>query len=79
MRRPHNEPEPCRHYRLDIIHTRHRKLPGIQSANLHRQLNPPQQQAQVLQQQCPPPKYKLEVVLTPNGQRQLMCVEAQSE
>jgi len=50
-----------------------------QSANLHRQLNPPQQQAQVLQQQCPPPKYKLEVVLTPNGQRQLMCVEAQSE
>ena len=50
-----------------------------QSANLHRQLNSPQQQAQVLQQQCPPPKYKLEVVLTPNGQRQLVCVEAQSE
>jgi hypothetical protein len=44
---------------------------------VHRQLNPPyQQQAQTqLQQQCPPPKYKLEVVLTPNGQRQLICVE----
>jgi hypothetical protein len=50
-----------------------------QGANLHRQLNPPQQQAQVLQQQCPPPKYKLEVVLTQGGQRQLVCVEAQSE
>jgi len=50
-----------------------------QAANIHRQLNPPQQQAQVLQQQCPPPKYKLEVVLTPTGQRQLVCVEQQSE
>jgi hypothetical protein len=50
-----------------------------QAANIHRQLNPPQQQAQVLQQQCPPPKYKLEVVLMPNGQRQLVCVEQQSE
>ena len=50
-----------------------------QGVNLHRQLNPPQQQAQVFQQQCPPPKYKLEVVLMPNGQRQLVCVEAQSE
>jgi len=48
-----------------------------QGVNIHRQLNPPQQQAQVLQQQCPPPKYKLEVVLMPNGQRQLVCTEAQ--
>ena len=46
-----------------------------QGVNLHRQLNPPQQQAQALQQQCPPPRYKLEVVLMPNGQRQLVCVE----
>ena len=50
-----------------------------QGVNIHRQLNPPQQQAQVLQQQCPPPKYKLEVVLTPSGQRQLVCVEQPSE
>jgi hypothetical protein len=50
-----------------------------QGANLHRQLNPPSQPAQMLQQQCPPPKYKLEVVLMPNGQRQLMCVEVQGE
>jgi hypothetical protein len=50
-----------------------------QGANIHRQLNPPQQQAQVLQQQCPPPKYKLEVVVTQNGQRQLVCVEQDSE
>jgi len=48
-----------------------------QGVNIHRQLNPPQQQAQVLQQQCPPPKYKLEVVLMPNGQRQLVFTEAQ--
>ncbi|MBV8362244.1 MAG: hypothetical protein JO189_30570 [Deltaproteobacteria bacterium] len=48
-----------------------------QGVNIHRELNPPQQQAQVLQQQCPPPKYKLEVVLMPNGQRQLVCTQAQ--
>jgi hypothetical protein len=43
-----------------------------QGVNIHRELHPPQQQAQ-LQQQCPPPA-KLEVVITPTGQRQLMCV-----
>ncbi|HKD74714.1 MAG TPA: hypothetical protein VKB76_04435 [Ktedonobacterales bacterium] len=50
-----------------------------QGVNIHRQLHPSQQQAQVLQQQCPPPKYKLEVVLLANGQRQLVCVEQDSE
>ncbi len=45
-----------------------------QGVNLHRQLNPPQQQAQ-LQQQCPPPRFKLEVVLTPDGRRELVCVQ----
>jgi hypothetical protein len=50
-----------------------------QGVTIHRELTPPQQQAQVqAQQQCPPPKYKLEVVLLPNGQRQLLCVEVQS-
>jgi hypothetical protein len=44
-----------------------------QAVNIHRELHSPQQQAQ-LQQQCPPPA-KLEVVITPTGQRQLMCVE----
>ena len=48
-----------------------------QSVNLHRELHPPQQQAQV-QQQCPPPA-KLEVVITQNGQRQLVCVEEPSK
>jgi len=50
-----------------------------QGVNLHRQLNPPQQHGQVLQQQCPPPKYRVEVVLTSTGQRQLLCVEQPSE
>jgi hypothetical protein len=50
-----------------------------QGINLHRQLHPPQQQAQVLQQQCPPTKGKLEVIITPTGQRQLVCVEQDSE
>jgi hypothetical protein len=50
-----------------------------QGVNIHRQLNPPQQQAQMQLQQCPPPRFKLEVVLMPNGQRQLLCVEKGSE
>jgi hypothetical protein len=48
-----------------------------QSVNLHRELHPPQQQAQV-QQQCPPPA-KLVVVITQSGQRELMCVEEESK
>lgn len=44
-----------------------------QGVNIHRQLNPPQQQAQ-LQQQCPPPA-RLEVIITQSGQRQLVCVQ----
>ena len=44
-----------------------------QATNLHRQLNPPQAQAQTMQ--CPPPRYKLEVVQMPGGQRQLICVD----
>jgi hypothetical protein len=48
-----------------------------QGVNIHRELHPPyQQQAQVQQQQCPPPG-KLEVVLLPNGQHQLVCIEDQ--
>ncbi|MBV8056332.1 MAG: hypothetical protein JO071_13945 [Deltaproteobacteria bacterium] len=45
-----------------------------QAVNIHRELNPPQQQAQV-QQQCLPPRFKLEVVVMQNGQRQLVCIE----
>ena len=48
-----------------------------QGTIIHRELNPPQQQALVQQQQCLPPG-KLEVVLLPNGQRQLVCVEVQN-
>lgn len=44
---------------------------------VHREMHPPQVQAQVQQQQCVPPG-KLEVILLPNGQKQLVCVEVQS-
>jgi len=47
-----------------------------QSINIHRQLHPPQQQAQV--QRCPTPA-KLVVVITQNGQRELMCVQEESK
>jgi hypothetical protein len=46
-----------------------------QAANLHRQFNPPQQQAQV-QQQCQPPS-KLMVVVLADGSRHLACVQPQ--
>jgi hypothetical protein len=45
-----------------------------QGVIVHRELHPPQVQAQVQQQQCVPPG-KLEVVMLANGQRQLVCVE----
>ena len=40
----------------------------------HRQLHPPQQQAQMQQQQCPWPG-QLEVVTNQFGQRQLVCMQ----
>jgi hypothetical protein len=45
-----------------------------QGAIIHRELHPPQQ-AQTLQQQCIPPRFKLEVIITQSGQRQLVCTE----
>jgi hypothetical protein len=47
----------------------------MQAANLHRQLNPPQQQTQV-QQQCVAPG-KLMVVVLADGTRHLACVQPQ--
>jgi hypothetical protein len=47
----------------------------MQAANIHRQLNPPQQQAQV-QQQCVAPS-KLMVVVLADGTRHLACVQPQ--
>jgi hypothetical protein len=47
----------------------------MQAANIHRQFNPPQQQAQV-QQQCLPPS-KLMVVVLADGTRHLACVQPQ--
>ena len=44
-----------------------------QGVNLHRQMNPPQQQAQLQaqqQQQHCPPGFRLEVIITASGQRQ---------
>ena len=42
-----------------------------QGLNIPREMHPPQQQ---VQQQCPATG-KLEVIITANGQRQLVCVE----
>lgn len=47
----------------------------MQAANIHRQLNPPQQQAQV-QQQCVAPN-RLMVVVLADGTRHLACVQVQ--
>jgi hypothetical protein len=47
----------------------------MQAANIHRQLNPPQQRAQG-QQQCLPPS-KLMVVVLADGSRHLACVQPQ--
>ena len=50
-----------------------------EGVNLHRQLNPPQQQAQLQaqqQQQCPP-GFRPEVIITASGQRQLVCAQVQ--
>ena len=47
----------------------------MQAANIHRQLNPPQQQAQI-QQQCVAP-CKLMVVVLADGSRHLACVQPQ--
>jgi hypothetical protein len=49
-----------------------------QGINIHRELHPPQQQAQ-LQQQRSPAGFKLEVVMTTDGLRQLVCVQEKSK
>jgi hypothetical protein len=49
-----------------------------QGINIHRELHPPQQQAQLQQQRCPV-GFKLEVVITTNGLRQLVCVQDASK
>jgi hypothetical protein len=49
-----------------------------QGINIHREMHPPQQQAQLQQQRCPA-GFKLEVVITTNGLRQLVCVQEASK